>query len=191
MPARNELATRARAVGFDPSTIANDSKLEQKVLWLEKRASARTGTAASSTLTSTGVNVSDNDTVTIGDNTYTFKTTLGTAANQVLIGATAAISLDNLKAAATRTGTPGTDYTSATKINPDVDATTNTDTTQLFVARDTNTGADLATTDTAATLSWTGATLSAGTAGAAGVVAGTNSTVTGGAGLSGDRNTSL
>lgn len=193
MPSRNELNARARALGFDPATVPNDSKLEQKVLWLSKRAAAKTGTAASSTLTSDATNVTDADTVTIGNTVYTFKDTLvaGTP-NQVKIGADAATSLDNFKAAITLTGTPGTDYTAATSKNPDVDATTNTDTTQLVVSRDTNTGSDIATTETSSHLSWTSTTLNAGTAGVAGVVAaagaGTRDT---NAGIAGDANVSL
>ena len=44
MPSRAELNLRARVVNLDPTTIPNDSKLEQKVLYLEKTAVA-SGTA--------------------------------------------------------------------------------------------------------------------------------------------------
>lgn len=137
MPSRNELNMRAAAVGLDPSTIANDSKLEQKVLYLEKNSSTVTGTAptttltssgtasngetftigdrtytmrtaltgatyATATLTSTGTAPSDGDTVTVGSTTYTFRTALSsspTVRNEVLIGANAAAALDNIKLA--------------------------------------------------------------------------------------------
>ncbi len=137
MPSRNELNMRAAAVGLDPSTIANDSKLEQKVLYLEKNSSTVTGTAPTTTLTSsgtasngetftigsrvytlrtaltgatyatgvltsTGTAPSDGDTVTVGSTTYTFRTTLSTSPrtrNEVLIGVSAAVALDNLKLA--------------------------------------------------------------------------------------------
>lgn len=45
MPSRAELNLRARVVNVDPSTYANDSKLEQKVLYEEKNAAAAAGTA--------------------------------------------------------------------------------------------------------------------------------------------------
>lgn len=81
MASRNELAVRARAVGLDPNTVPNDSKLEQKLLWLEKNASTFSGTAATGTLTDASVKPTANDTVTIGSRTYTWVTALteGTA----------------------------------------------------------------------------------------------------------------
>lgn len=76
MASRNELNARARALGLDPSTYPNDSKLEQKVLYLEKNSTAFTGTVGSGTLTSDATAQSDGDQVKIGDITYTFKTAL-------------------------------------------------------------------------------------------------------------------
>jgi len=52
----------------------------------------------------------DGDTVIISGVTFTFKTTLGTTAGQVLIGATAATARANLKSAIEGGGTVGTDY---------------------------------------------------------------------------------
>lgn len=119
---------------------------------------------ATSKITSTGTNVSDGDTVTISNRVYTFKTTLGSTAYQVKIGADAAESLDNLKLAINGTGTPNTNYSFGTSANETVYATTNTDTTQVVVARTPGISANIApTTTTAATLSWADTTLGGGT----------------------------
>ena len=53
--------------------------------------------AATGVLTSDNTNVSNNDTVTIGRKTYTFKTVLTGGANEILIGANADASLTNLQ----------------------------------------------------------------------------------------------
>lgn len=121
------------------------------------------GSHAESVLTSNATNVSDADTVTIGTTVYRFKNTMA-AAYDVKIGASAAASLDNLKAAINATGTPGTEYFAGTLAHPTVVATTNTDTTQKVVARVPGTAANAtATTKSAATLSWPAATLGDGT----------------------------
>ena len=193
MPSRNELNVRARAVGFDPTTIANDSKLEQKVLYLEKNSSpAITGTAPTGTLTSSGVAVAD-ETVTIGGVTYTWKAaiTAASAANEVKIGAAATNSLDNLKDAINGTalvGAPGTEYSQKTVRHPHVTAGAKTATTLVVASTDTNTSGALATTETMTNWAWGAATLSAGTAG---TQTQNTSTSAGVAGISGDRNTSL
>lgn len=191
MPSRAELNLRARAVGFDPATIANDSKLEMKVLYLEKNMTTQAGGAGTQTLTSTGVAPADGDTVTVGNRTYTFKTALtaGTA-NQVLIGASAAIALDNLKAAVNGTGTAGTDYTAVTPVHSQVTATTNTDTTQVFESRDPAvSNASIGTTEASTVLSFGAATLAGGTASVvADATAGVKDNI---AALSGDKNVSV
>ena len=53
--------------------------------------------AAAGTLTSNNTNVTNNKVVVIGSRTYTFKTTLTGAANEVQIGADADATLTNLK----------------------------------------------------------------------------------------------
>jgi len=80
--------------------------------------------------------VANNDTVTIGGQTYTFKTTLtaGTTANEVLIGVSDATALDNLKSAINKSAGGGTTYGSDTVANAFVTATTNTDTAQTVEA---------------------------------------------------------
>lgn len=109
------------------------------------------GVAASGVLTSSGAMVAashavtvftsdatafaDGETVTLNTTVYTFKTALTGAAYEVLIGADAATSLDNLKAAVNGTGVLGTTYGFGTLPHPEIVAYTNTDTAQTFIAR--------------------------------------------------------
>lgn len=193
MPSRNELNVRAAAVGFDPSTIANDSKLEQKVLYLEKNSSpAITGTAPTGTITSSGVAVAG-ETITIGSVVYTWRAAITAAspANEIKIGAAATNSLDNLKDAINGTalvGAPGSEYSQATVRHPHVTAGAKNATTLVVDSTDTNTSGALVTTETMTNWAWGAGTLSAGVAGT--VTQGTSATA-GVAGISGDRNTSL
>lgn len=197
MPSRNELNLRAYALGFDPSTIPNDSKLEQKILWLGKNqtAVAITGTAPTTTLTSTGVALTT-ETFTVGGVTYTMRTALTTpqVANEILIGASASVSLDNIKDAingTTVSGAVGTIYSSPTKRNPLVTAGAKTATTLVIAATDTNVGGSTATTETLTNFSFTAATMSAGTLGAfvtSDTNTGTRNTL---GGVAGDANVSL
>jgi hypothetical protein len=161
MPSRAELNLRARAVNLDESSYANDSKLEQAVLYAEKTV-AGDAVKATQTLTSTGVQVTANDTVTIGGYTYTF-VAVPAAPFDVDIGADAAGTLDNLKSAINDTGTEGTHYGTGTYAHPHVTATTNTDTTQVVEARLAGTnGNAITTTESAVTLSWGAGTLASG-----------------------------
>ena len=106
------------------------------------------------------------ETVTIGSKTYTWRATVAATANEVLIGATASASLDNLKSIVNLDGNTAV-YGSATTINADVRASTKTATTLLFVAKVGGTGGNsLATTETIVTGgAFGGATLSGGAAG--------------------------
>jgi len=90
--------------------------------------------ASVGTITSDATAPSDGDTVTIDTKIYTFKTALTPTEGQVLIGVSAAVALDNLKSAINHTGTPDTDYSCAA-VHPTVEATTNSDTTQLVAAK--------------------------------------------------------
>jgi len=91
------------------------------------------GTKATGVLTASGV-FSDGETVTIGNRTYTFVDALTFSADQVLIGASAAASLDNLKAAINNDAGEGTTYSNGTAPHSQVTATTNTDTAQTVEA---------------------------------------------------------
>lgn len=197
MPARNELNMRAAAVGFDGTTVPNDSKLEQKLLYLEKNGYAVTGTAPTTTLTTSGV-FSDGETLSLGTITgaarvYTFRTALtaSTTPNEVLIGAAATNTLDNLKDAINGTSvvtTPGVGYGSNTTRSQHYTAGAKTASTLVIAATDTNTNGGVATTETCANAALTGATL---TGGVLGGIAQSTSTTAGMGGIAGDKNTSV
>lgn len=111
------------------------------------------------TLTSNGTNVSNNDTVTIGNKTYTFKTSLTPTEGEVLIGADADASLLNLIRAINHTGTPDTDYKCAAA-HTQVSAASSV-TAHAFLLTSLVTGLSAnayASTETAATLSFGAAT---------------------------------
>lgn len=192
---RNMLNAMARSMGFDPATAGfeNDSKLEQKILWLMKgTGTAITGTAAASTLTSDNTDVADGDTVTIGPITYRFKTTIAQAYDVKRDGTTADTTLTALVNAINDAGTRGTDYHQNTPKNPYVSAGAVGSHATVITSRDKNINSNLATTVSAPHLSWTGATLLAGTAAVAAVVADAGaSTRDTNAGIAGDKNESI
>jgi hypothetical protein len=120
---------------------------------------------ASGTLTSDATNVTANDTVVVGSVTYTFKASVTTTANEVLIGANAAATLSNLKDAINKvTAGSGVTYGSLTVINPDVAATTLSATTLALVSKVPGTvGNFIPTTEASTHLSLGGTVLAGGT----------------------------
>lgn len=132
---------------------------------------------ATQTLTSDATAPSDGDTVTIVGKQYTYKTTLSSPAqqNEVLIGASAAIALDNLKQAINQGDTAyptaptnegrGTNYSNDTVRHSLVTATTNTNTTQVVQANVFGTdGNAYDVAENSTHLSWGAAALSGGAA---------------------------
>ena len=118
--------------------------------------------AATGTLTFTA-NPLDTEQVVIGSTTYTFQTTLVDVANNVLIGATAEDSLDNLLAAVNQEAGEGTLYGTGTVQNTDAMLTDLPDEQVLATARTSGAvGNSVATTTTVTGASWSGATLSGG-----------------------------
>lgn len=114
------------------------------------------GVKATQTITTTGT-FSDGEVVTAGDVTYTMRTALSSPAvkNEVLIGASAAASLDNLKSAINATAGVGTTYSTGTVANPLVTATTNTNSTQVVEAYSVGTyGNSIPVATDAANASW-------------------------------------
>lgn len=128
------------------------------------------GVHAESVLTTDTTAPANNSIVTIDDVIYTFVTTLSTGPAvpyEVLIGASAATALDNLKSAINGTAGEGTTYSTGTEPHPTVVATDNTDTTQKVVARvpgvDANAIVTTASTDPDSHLDWADTTLGGGT----------------------------
>lgn len=121
------------------------------------------GVKATGVLTASGV-FSNGETILIAERTYTMVTTLSGAANEVLIGASAAASLDNLKSAINASAGAGTTYGTGTQAHAKVSATTNTDTAQTVEYFEVGTaGNAIATTTTAAAdVAWGAATLESG-----------------------------
>ena len=136
------------------------------------------GVYAESVLTSTGSVPTEDETVTIDSTVYRWRDTLAQA-HDVKIWGTAAITLDNLKAAINESGTDGVEYFAGTTVHPTVIASTNTDTTQKVVARTIGTGSNSeATTETSTTTSWADTTLGGGTGASVTGVVTTNATIT-------------
>lgn len=200
---RNELVMLANSMGFDPTTIANDSKLENHLKYLMANQSTMAGTLASGTVTSTGVavaaetitigsvtytwrgsltgakatgtitttgNFSEGETVSIEGQTYTFRA-IPVSPYDVDIGGSAAVSLDNLKQAINQGDTEGagegegTNYGTGTLFHPLVTATTNAADSQIVEARNFGTYANrFMTSETCGSASWGAAAMSGGVA---------------------------
>lgn len=91
------------------------------------------GVKATQILTASDV-FTDGETILVGDKTYTMVDALSGAAYEVLIGENLAASLDNLKSAINASAGAGTTYGLGTVANPNVTATTNSDTEQTVEA---------------------------------------------------------
>lgn len=106
------------------------------------------GTKATGTLTFTE-NVTADDTVTIGSQTYTFKATVATTADEVAIGSDAEETLDNLIAAINGAAGAGAKYGSNTTKHTGVTAAAGTGDTMDVTAIDAGVaGNAIATTET-------------------------------------------
>lgn len=117
---------------------------------------------ATGTLTLTGQPL-DTETVTIGAKAYTFQDVLTDVDGNVLIGATAGDSLDNLIAAINLDAGAGTLYATSMTINSDATAVPGAGDTMDAAAKKGGTpGNSVATTETLTNGAWGGATLSGG-----------------------------
>lgn len=161
------------ATDFDTSIVGTASTSLLEVIELPEKAKVVSGSLTVRTPFNTGGIRSyqvltssdapaDTNTVTIGTQTYTFKTSLTSAEaeNEVLIGVSEATSLANLAAAINGTGTPGTQYGSDTVPRTDVFATTDGVHTLTITSIAYSSALDeLATTETHANAVWGGDTL--------------------------------
>ena len=117
--------------------------------------------AATATLTN-ATNFLDTETVTIDGKVYTFQTSLTNVDGNVQIGASVALSHENLRRAINLDGVAGTNYAAATTLHPTVSAT-DTATTTIVTAKVSGSAANaIAVSETASTGSWSGATLAGG-----------------------------
>ncbi len=108
-------------------------------------------------------NAANNDSVVIGNQTYTFKTVV-TLPYQVLVGATNLLSATNLDAAINDSGTPGVGYGVGTAVHPDVNSTDNGDGTLTITANVAGTaGNSIQSVEDGTDLSFASATLLGGT----------------------------
>ena len=118
--------------------------------------------AAVGTLTASGT-FTDTQTVVVGGKTYTTQTTLTNVDGNVLIGANAAATLQNLYDAINLTGTAGTQYAAAMTANTRVKATAVTATTLVVRALTPGeVGNLIASTETQTNAAWGAATLASG-----------------------------
>lgn len=152
----------ARTLGTTPNTLPT-TETSTHLSWADTTLGGGTG-ASDPGVTAAGAMF------TLDTNTYTavlrLAESIGMAsvANQILWVTSEAVFLDNVKSAINKTGTPGTDYSSATEIHPTVFATTNTNTTQVFNAKYTGTqGNAIATTETMANYAFTSTVMASGT----------------------------
>lgn len=118
--------------------------------------------AATGVLTLTGQPL-DTETVTVGGTTYTFQTSLVDSANNVLIGATASDSIDNLIAAISAGAGAGTLYGTGTVENADASAAAGAGDTMDLTAKTLGPGGNsVTTTETLTNGSYGAATLEGG-----------------------------
>ena len=120
--------------------------------------------AATGTLTSSGV-FANNETVTIGSRTYTFKSPFSDAADNIDASGTTAQTHENLRRAINGDGVAGTNYGTGTVVHADVTATDGA-TTNVITAKKAGTFGNLiATTETGANIAFGAATLAGGSGG--------------------------
>ena len=125
------------------------------------------GAPAAATAALDGITIANGNTVTIGDHVYTFKTALSTGPtvpNEVLVGVSDSVSLDNLIAAINGAGGAGTTYATGTVANAFVTALAGAGDTMDITAKAAGTlGNGIALAQTLTSGSWNGDVTKGGT----------------------------
>lgn len=120
--------------------------------------------AATGTLTN-ATNFLDTETVTIDGKVYTFQTSLTDVDGNVFIGASVALSHENLRRAINLDGVAGTNYATSMTLHPTVTASDTATTTIVTAKLAGTTGNTITTAESTATASWSGPALLSGGAG--------------------------
>lgn len=150
-------------IRFTKGNPSATGKNTDVMLPLEFKAEGTAGARASQALTQGGQPL-DTETVTIGGKVYTWQTVLTNVDGNVKIGATAALSLVNLKNAINLgAGVPGTDYALAMTQHPTVTAVLTSALIMTATATAKGTaGNAIATTETSTNYAWGAATMAGG-----------------------------
>ena len=156
----------ADTAGYFVGSLVFASGLDESVNDGLHRVTAITADVSATGVLTAAANPADGSTVTVGTTVYTFESGTIDAAYEVLIGATASDSLDNLIAAVNGAAGEGTLYGTGTEANPDATAAAGAGDTVDFTAIASGTaGNSVATTEVSGQLSFAAATLLGGTNG--------------------------
>ena len=177
-------ASSSGVVQLVDGITGNDDVADKAIATLTSSGAMVPAKHAVTVLTSDATNPANDSTLVFGSRTYTFKTVLTGAANEIKIGDIAADTLDNVKAAFNAGAGAGTVYGTGTVAHADVIATTNSDTQQTFVSRAVGNAAfttalnALSTVASDAHLSFADTTLGGGTGASDPAVANTAALIT-------------
>lgn len=141
------------------------SVLQAIIIGCNKAITFETGGAKADETYTLASNVSDGDDVTIDSKVYTFQTSLTDTDGNVLIGATASDTIDNLVAAIMLASGAGTTYAASMTLHPTATAVIAAGDTMLATAKLVGTaGNSLVTTENGINSSWGAGTMSGGVA---------------------------
>lgn len=141
------------------------SELQAIIIGCDKDITFETGGVKATETYTLAAQISDGDDVTIDSKVYTFETSLSNVDGNVLIGATASDTIDNLVAAIMLGAGSGTTYAAATTVHPTATAAVAAGDTMLVTAKQVGTaGNSLATTENGIQSSWGDTSMSGGVA---------------------------